>query len=96
MVRLFYVCCVLNGVPLKGLDKNPCELRKGYSPNLNFLRVWVVLLVVWFYATVILHCFLSAVHLPLLLPQSLVVTPLGPMLPLLKTHRMPERLEVEN
>ncbi|KAL0348559.1 UNVERIFIED_CONTAM: Retrovirus-related Pol polyprotein from transposon TNT 1-94 [Sesamum angustifolium] len=33
-------CYILNRVPHKKLDKTPYELWKGYTPNLNFLKVW--------------------------------------------------------
>ncbi|CAH9139832.1 unnamed protein product [Cuscuta epithymum] len=33
-------CYILNKVPHKRIEKTPYELWKGYSPNLNHLRVW--------------------------------------------------------
>jgi len=33
-------CFILNKVPDKNLDLTPYELWKGYTPNLNSLKVW--------------------------------------------------------
>jgi len=34
------VCFILNKVPHKKLDQTPYELWKGYTPNLNYLKMW--------------------------------------------------------